>query len=88
MVDPQYVSLDVKTIINFLYVAGGTICTALVFLVGIAWRAGGDVREIKVAIHNHGPRIEAVEAEQRQDRERIVRLETKAGIAVQEKQAS
>jgi hypothetical protein len=55
------ITVDLPTIAKFLYIVGGVVCAALVALVGFAWRAGGDVREIRLFIENHGPRLNKVE---------------------------
>jgi hypothetical protein len=79
MLSPNEVNLDVREIINFLYVAGGVVAALLLGLVGIAWRAGGDVREIKIAVREHGPAIAEIKAENRTFDRRLTILETKAG---------
>lgn len=89
MFDPNVVSpttvvvMDVKQVAGFLYWAIGGVISLLVGLVIIAWRAGGDVREIKNAVHEHGPAITDLKAETRSIDKRLVVLETMAGVEQQ-----
>jgi hypothetical protein len=70
------VQLDIAALARLFYLVGGGVLALLGILVGFAWRAGGDVREIKLAILNHGPRIDEAEDKLDDHSNRLVRLET------------
>lgn len=67
----------VERLFHFAYAA---ICAGLaigIALVGFAYRAGGDVREIKNAIKDYGPRIAENEKFDRAIDLRVTALEVK-----------
>jgi hypothetical protein len=71
-------NLDLATIVQGLYVAAAAILAILVYITKLAYAAGGDLREIKLATVNHGPRIEKLEVRTTDISERVVVLETRA----------
>ena len=73
MIDPALA----ERVLRFVYAILAVAAAIGMTLIAIAWRAGGDVREIKLAVQQHGPKIEKLDDGYHSLDKRVTRLEVR-----------
>lgn len=73
MIDP----IVAEKVLRFIYAVLAVSAAIGMTLIAIAWRAGGDVREIKLAIQQHGPKIDKLDDGYHALDKRVTRIEAR-----------